>query len=131
MRKRTHLFTAFMLICTINPIAASADDAALCYSYSSTDTMKPTSANGYADWSRGPLQGIGVCTSTDQGRIVENYNFNMKITNEDQSYCYCKILFPKISKWVRKTVVSATDDDCPQKCAYSCAKINWDNNNFF
>ena len=81
----------------------------------------------YSNWSATcggiGIQGVVFCGSKGAGGLFGTTTDNVVATskNEDNKYCWCKMVSPAVSSWVYSG--SFTDGaTCMNKCAYNCGE---------
>ncbi len=72
------------------------------------------------------LVGVGVCAANEgqAGDVLENISVNSSITSSNK-YCWCKMISPAVSQWVRPPYSSSTTyAACINQCARVCGGVD-------
>ena len=80
----------------------------------------------YSNWSATcggiEIQGVVFCSSTNAGSVgTTTEKIVATAENEDNKYCWCKMVSPAVSSWVYGGSFT-NGAACANKCAYHCAE---------
>ena len=119
------IFMLFLFIWSVPSWAVS-----MCLEMTSaTSCTSPSVATGQPDWtitcSGITIRGVGVCSSSST-RVASN-----PTVSSSSYYCWCKMIYPAISDFVRMTSTSWGQFDwCEAACAQRCAQLFYNNSTF-
>ena len=76
----------------------------------------------------GSIRGTSACLSANYGSVVQTITDNGELViggernqnSSGNSFCYCKMTHPALSRWV--FLYSNSASDCASGCAYDCAR---------
>ena len=68
-----------------------------------------------------PISGIGICSSTTGESYGETATeLDISSTADNNTYCWCKMTSPAVSRWVSPNSYTPADV-CAMQCASTCA----------
>ncbi len=118
---------------TIFITSANALTLKMCSNYTSQRSSSGYNAVGDVDWqvidsvSGKYIKGLGICSSSSgrYGTSPASYAnlITFSSTTSSNKYCWCRIIYPFVSDYVRSDTDYSTSDACIDGCAQRCSYI--------